>query len=254
MKITFLGTGTSQGIPVIGCECAICKSEDSKDQRLRTSIMIESDATCVVIDSGPDFRQQMLREKVKRVDAILFTHSHKDHIAGLDDIRAFNYFLDKPMDVFATEDVQQVIRSEYFYAFDLNNTYPGIPKFRLHTIERELFTIGDISFIPIEVFHHKLPVLGFRFHDFTYITDAKHISEVEKEKIRGSRWLVLNALRKEKHISHFSLEEAVTLAKEIGAEESYFTHISHQLGLHKMVSKSLPPNISLAFDGLKVYC
>ncbi len=254
MKITFLGTGTSQGIPVIGCDCDVCKSEDVRDQRLRTSIMIETDSTCVVIDSGPDFRQQMLRENVKRVDAILFTHSHKDHIAGLDDIRAFNYFLGKPMDIFATEEVQQVIRSEYFYAFDLNNTYPGIPKFRIHNIDLKPFTIGDLSFIPIEVLHHKMPVLGFRFNDFTYITDANYISAAEKEKIQGSRSMVLNALRKERHISHFNLAEAVALAEEIKAKNTYFTHISHQLGLHQIVSKSLPENIALAFDGLKIYC
>lgn len=252
MKVTFLGTGTSQGIPVISCPCNVCNSNDPRDQRLRTSIMIETDRTCIVVDSGPDFRQQMLREKVKRVDAILFTHAHKDHIAGLDDVRAFNYFLGKPMDAYATNEVQQVIRNEYAYAFDPTNNYPGIPKIKLHTIDMKPFAISDVRFVPVEVFHHKLPVLGFRFADFTYITDANYIAEKEKEKIRGTRYLVLNALRKEKHISHFNLDQAIQLAAEIGAEETYFTHISHQLGLHREISELLPGGMFLAYDGLNI--
>lgn len=252
MKVTFLGTGTSQGIPVISCPCAVCHSPDWRDNRLRTSIMIESDTTCVVVDTGPDFRQQMLRENVKRVDAILFTHAHKDHLGGLDDVRAFNYFLQKPMDVFATREVQQVIRNEYSYAFDLDNDYPGIPKIKLHTIDLNPFIVRDISFTPVEVVHLKLPVLGFRFGDFTYITDANFISEEEKKKIRGTQYLVLNALRIEKHISHFSLDEAIALAEEIGAENTYFTHISHQLGRHEQVAAHLPKGIYLAHDGLKI--
>lgn len=252
MKVTFLGTGTSQGIPVISCPCPICNSRDARDQRLRSSIMIESGTTCIVIDSGPDFRQQMLREKVKQLDAVLFTHAHKDHLAGLDDVRAFNYFLQKPMEVYATPMVQDVIRNEFSYAFDLTNNYPGIPRIRLHTIGLDPFKIGDVGFQPIEVFHFKLPVLGFRFHDFTYITDANAISAEEKKKMEGTRFLVLNALRKETHISHFSLDEAIALAREIGAEATYFTHISHQLGLHEEISEQLPANIFLAYDGLKI--
>lgn len=252
MKVTFLGTGTSQGIPVISCPCAVCQSPDPRDQRLRTSIMIESDSTCISVDAGPDFRQQMLREKVQRLDAVLFTHAHKDHLAGLDDVRAFNYFLQKPMDVYATFQVQEVIRNEFAYAFNRENDYPGIPKIKLHTIDLNPFSIGNIAFHPVEVFHFKLPVLGFRFADFTYITDANFISEEEKKKIRGTRFLVLNALRKEKHISHFNLAEAIALAEEIGAEATYFTHISHQLGNHEEVIKQLPPTIFLAYDGLKI--
>lgn len=252
MRVTFLGTGTSQGIPVISCPCPVCNSADPHDQRLRTSIMIESDTTCVVVDTGPDFRQQMLREKVKRADAILFTHGHKDHVAGLDDIRAFNYFMQKPMEVYATQEVQQVIRNEYSYAFDPENDYPGIPRIKLHTIDLNPFSIGDISFVPIEVFHHKLPVLGFRFDDFTYITDANFISGEEKQKIQGSRYVVLNALRIDKHISHFSLSEAIDIGRELNAEATYFTHISHQMGKHQSVSEHLPTGIFLAYDGLKI--
>jgi phosphoribosyl 1,2-cyclic phosphate phosphodiesterase len=184
--------------------------------------MVESEKTRIVIDSGPDFRQQMLREDVKRLDAVLFTHAHKDHIAGLDDVRAFNYFLQRPMDVYATPEVKEAIRIEYYYAFDTTIEYPGIPKIDLHTIGLEPFDIGDIHFIPIQVMHYRLPVHGFRFGDFTYITDASFISDVEKEKVRGTRYLVLNALRKEKHISHFNLDEAIELAKDIGAERTWF--------------------------------
>lgn len=252
MKVTFLGTGTSQGIPVISCPCSVCQSVDAHDQRLRTSILIESESTAIVVDTGPDFRQQMLREEVKRLDAVLFTHGHKDHVAGLDDVRAFNYFLQKPMDVYATGPVQEIIRNEFSYAFDRENDYPGIPKIKLHTIDLEPFSIGDISFQPIEVYHLKLQVLGFRFGDFTYITDANYISDTEKEKIKGSRFLVLNALRVDKHVSHFNLAEAIALAQEIGAEATYFTHISHQLGLHQEVSRQLPPDVFLAYDGLKI--
>ncbi len=252
MKVTFLGTGTSQGIPVISCPCSVCQSVDAHDQRLRTSILIESESTAIVVDTGPDFRQQMLREKVKRLDAVLFTHGHKDHVAGLDDVRAFNYFLQKPMDVYATGPVQEIIRNEFSYAFDRENDYPGIPKIRLHTIDLEPFSIGDISFQPIEVYHLKLQVLGFRFGDFTYITDANYISDTQKEKIKGSRFLVLNALRVDKHVSHFNLAEAIALAQEIGAEATYFTHISHQLGMHQEVSRQLPPDVFLAYDGLNI--
>jgi phosphoribosyl 1,2-cyclic phosphate phosphodiesterase len=252
LRVTFLGTGTSQGIPVIACPCEVCHSSDLKDKRFRTSAMVEIETQTIVIDSGPDFRQQMLREDVRKVDAILLTHAHKDHTAGLDDVRAFNYFLKRPMDVYATPGVQQALRTEYFYAFDKKNNYPGIPQINLKTVGLKPFLIESIVVTPIEVFHHKLPVLGYRIGDFTYITDANLIHEEEREKINGSRILVLNALRKEKHISHFSLDEAVELAKQIGAEQTYFTHISHQLGLHEEVSKSLPEGMYLAYDGLKL--
>jgi phosphoribosyl 1,2-cyclic phosphate phosphodiesterase len=252
LRVTFLGTGTSQGVPVISCPCEVCQSTNTKDKRLRTSVMIEEKDFTLVIDGGPDFRQQLLREKVKKLDAILVTHSHKDHIAGLDDVRAFNYFTQRPMDIYATEEVQEAIRHEFYYAFDPSNNYPWIPKMQFHSITLAPFEIGPLKIIPVEVLHHKLPVLGFRIGDFTYITDASSIAEEEFQKIKGTKILVLNALRKEKHISHFNLEEAIALSQRAGAEISYFTHMSHQMGLHDAVSKELPQNIFLAYDGLKV--
>jgi phosphoribosyl 1,2-cyclic phosphate phosphodiesterase len=251
VTVTFLGTGTSQGVPVIACNCEVCTSTDPRDKRLRTSILIESDEKIVVIDSGPDFRYQMLREQVQHLDAIVFTHEHKDHVAGMDDIRAFNYKQRAPLDVYAEPRVQASLKREFAYIFD-EIKYPGVPQLNLHTIGHDPFDIGDIHFIPIEVMHYKLPVLGFRINDFTYITDAKTVSEAEKEKIKGSKILVINALQTENHISHFTLEEAISFAEEIKAEKTYFTHISHRLGLHQVVSELLPPNIELALDGLKL--
>lgn len=249
--VTFLGTGTSQGVPIIGCTCEVCQSSDSRDKRLRSSIHVQTDRTSVVIDSGPDFRQQMLREQINRLDAIVFTHGHKDHTAGFDDIRAFNYIQKKDMEVYCDERVDSVLRKDYDYVFAAQK-YPGVPQANLNIIENEAFRVNDLLFEPIETLHYKLPVFGFRIGDFTYITDANYISEEEKEKIKGSKTLVLNALRKEKHISHFTLEEAIELAQEIGADKTYFTHISHQLGLHENVSKELPEGIELAYDGLKI--
>nr|WP_294894014.1 MBL fold metallo-hydrolase [uncultured Pedobacter sp.] len=249
MKITFLGTGTSQGVPVIACNCDICKSTDPRDKRLRSSILIESAEKTVIIDTGPDFRQQMLREDVQKLDAVVFTHEHKDHIAGLDDIRAFNFKQKSAMDIYADLAVQKALQREFNYIF-ADFKYPGIPLVDLHTIGSEPFSVGDIDFNPIEVIHFKLPVLGFRIKDFTYITDAKTVSEAEQEKIRGSKILVINALQREKHISHFTLEEAIAFAQKIGAEKTYFTHISHRLGKYKDVSKELPAGIELAYDGL----
>ena len=249
--ITFLGTGTSQGVPIIGCTCDVCQSTNLRDKRLRSSIHIQTDRTSVVIDSGPDFRQQMLREQINRLDAIVFTHGHKDHTAGFDDIRAFNYIQKKDMEVYCDERVDSVLRKDYDYVFAAQK-YPGVPQANLNIIENESFRVNDLLFEPIETLHYKLPVFGFRIGDFTYITDANYISEAEKEKIKGSKTLVLNALRKEKHISHFTLEEAIELAQEIGADKTYFTHISHQLGLHERVSKDLPDGIELAYDGLKI--
>jgi phosphoribosyl 1,2-cyclic phosphate phosphodiesterase len=249
VTITFLGTGTSQGVPVIACTCPVCLSTDKHDKRLRTSILIEGDGKVICIDSGPDFRYQMLREKVMHLDAIVFTHEHKDHIAGMDDIRAFNYFQQGPVDIYADFRVQRALTREFPYVFD-GTGYPGIPQVNLKTITSEPFLIGDIKFIPIEVMHYKLPVKGFRINDFTYITDAKTISESEKQLIKGSSILVINALQKQTHISHFTLEEAIAFAQEIGAERTYFTHISHQLGLHDAVESELPRNMHLAYDGL----
>lgn len=251
MQITFLGTGTSQGVPIIACNCEICQSDDTRDKRLRSSILIEEKGKTFVIDTGPDFRQQMLRENVKKMDAIIFTHEHKDHTAGFDDIRAFNYVSKKKMEVYASANVQEAIKREFAYIFS-SFKYPGIPEINLHLLENKLTTIDGVDFMPIEVMHYKLPVFGFRINDFTYITDANYISDKEKEKIKGSKVIVLNALRRETHISHFTLEQAIELVQELKPEKAYFTHISHQLGLHADVAKELPSNIELAYDGLKI--
>jgi phosphoribosyl 1,2-cyclic phosphate phosphodiesterase len=251
VTITFLGTGTSQGVPVIACECEVCASADARDKRLRTSILVEGGDKTIVIDSGPDFRYQMLRAKVMHLDAIVFTHEHKDHVAGMDDIRAFNYKQQGPVDVYADSRVQLALRREFPYIFD-DKGYPGIPQVQMHTIGLQPFDIGNVHFTPIQVMHYKLPVLGFRIKDFTYITDAKTVSEPEKQKIRGSKILVVNALQKEKHISHFTLAEAIAFANDINAETTYFTHISHRLGKHQDITKELPAHIKLAYDGLKL--
>lgn len=250
-RVVFLGTGTSQGVPVIGCNCAACRSADPRDNRLRSSIMIQWNGTTLVVDSGPDFRQQMLRENVRDVDAILFTHEHKDHTGGLDDVRSFNYLKQKPMDVFAEERVIRSLQQEFAYVF-AEKKYPGVPQVELHEICNEPFEFAGIKIIPIRVLHYHLPVLGFRIGDFTYITDANYIPEEEKEKIAGSKFLVLNALRKQKHISHFTLDEAIKLASELSPRRCYLTHISHQLGLYEEIQNDLPPNVSLAYDGLQI--
>lgn len=252
MKVTFLGTGTSQGVPVIACNCRVCTSADAKDKRLRSSILVSfEEAGNIVVDTTPDFRTQMLRAGVKHMEAVLITHSHKDHIAGMDDIRAFNYFQQQPIDIYASVFSQEVIMREFSYAF-ADHKYPGIPEINLCTIDDDPFELNGETIIPINVMHHKMPVLGFRFGDFTYITDANFIAEAEKEKIRGSKVLVLNALRKEKHISHFTLDEAIALGRELEVPQVYFTHISHQLGLHEEVSAALPPGMALAYDGLEI--
>ncbi len=251
MKITFLGTGTSQGVPLIGCPCDVCQSIDPHNKRLRTSILVEDKGKVIVVDTGPDFRAQMLREKVRQLDAVVFTHEHKDHTAGFDDIRAFNFIGKKKIDVYASERVQEAIKREYAYIFS-DFKYPGIPEINLFLLHNELTTIHGIEFLPIEVLHYKLPVFGFRIGDFTYITDANYISEKEKEKIKGSKVLVLNALRKEPHISHFTFEEALKVIEELKPETAYLTHISHQLGLHGEISKELPDGVALAYDGLKI--
>lgn len=251
MKITFLGTGTSQGVPVIACHCEVCTSSDVRNNRLRTSVMIEYKSKVLVIDSGPDFRYQMLREKVQQLDAILFTHEHKDHVAGLDDVRAFNFKHDREIDVYAEERVQHALKNEFSYIFS-GIHYPGIPRVVMHDIQNEEFNIQGVDVLPIRVMHYKLPVYGFRIGDFTYITDAKSITDEELEKIKGSKVLVLNALRREEHISHFTLEEAVDLAQKLKIPQTYFTHISHQLGLHEEVCAELPAGISLAYDTLSI--
>jgi phosphoribosyl 1,2-cyclic phosphate phosphodiesterase len=249
MKLTFLGTGTSQGVPVIACNCAICCSQNPKDQRLRTSVLIQEENQTIVIDSGPDFRLQLLREKIQSLDAVLFTHEHKDHIAGLDDVRAFNYRYDKAMNVYCTDAVETALRREFNYVFE-NQHYPGVPKIQLHNINDQTFPLGCWAVTPLPVMHLNLPVLGFRIGHLSYVTDANFMSEETKERIKGSQILILNALRNEKHPSHFTLEEAIDLANELEAPQVYFTHISHQLGLHDDVQSKLPPHMHLAYDGL----
>ncbi len=250
-KITFLGTGTSSGVPMIACSCEVCTSADSRDKRLRTSIFVETASTSIVVDTTPDFRYQMLRHGAKKLDAVLFTHPHKDHTAGLDDVRAFNFFMDKPMQIYANQLTIEALTREFAYAF-ADKKYPGVPNLEMNSIDLEPFSIGDLRIIPIQVWHLKMPVFGFRFGDFCYITDANKIDEEEKDKIRGSKVLVVNALRKEKHISHYTLAEAVALAQELEVGEAYFTHISHQLGLHAEIEASLPKGIHLAYDGLQI--
>ncbi|MDP4224365.1 MAG: MBL fold metallo-hydrolase [Bacteroidota bacterium] len=253
MKVTFLGTGTSQGVPVIACECSTCLSEDIRDKRLRTSVLIEKDGINLVIDAGPDFRQQMLRENIKRLDAIILTHEHKDHISGMDDVRAFNYKSQDAIDVFAEERVQKAVRKEYSYVF-AEYQYPGIPKMRLNAITEQNFNINGITLTPLRVYHYRLPVYGFRIDQLAYITDANYIPEETKEKIYGVKYLVINALRKEKHISHFSLREAIDFIRQVSPRKAYITHISHQMGRYEDIQKSMPPEIVLAYDGLKFQC
>lgn len=248
IKVTFLGTGTSQGVPPIGCTSEVCLSQNPKDKRLRSSIHLDIDGISIVIDAGPDFRYQMIRAGINRIDALLFTHEHRDHTAGLDDIRPYNYLQEDHLDVYCTQRVLNTFKKQYHYIFD-KNPYPGIPLIRFHHIDNNPFDVRGIPIIPIEVMHYKLPVLGFRVGNFTYITDANYIAEKEQHKAKGSQHLVLNALRKESHISHFTLDEAVNQAFKIGAENTWFTHMSHQIGLHDEVNAALPSNMQLAYDG-----
>jgi len=251
LNITILGTGTSTGVPMIACPCEVCSSTNPKDKRLRSSILVQSETTTFVVDTTPDFRQQMLRINNKKLDAVLFTHPHKDHTAGLDDVRAYNFFSHQAMNVYANSLTEEALKREFAYVFS-DKRYPGIPELSLNTIDETPFFIGDIKVIPIQVWHYKMPVYGFRFGNFTYITDANRIDENEKLKIKGSEVLVLNALRKEDHISHFTLQQAVDLVQELEVPTAYFTHISHQLGKHDDVNAILPKDIQLAYDGLQI--
>jgi phosphoribosyl 1,2-cyclic phosphate phosphodiesterase len=251
VKLTFLGTGTSQGVPLIACTCEICQSKNTKDKRLRSSVLIEHADSSFVIDTGPDFRQQMLRADVKNVDAVIFTHEHNDHIIGLDDVRAYNFIHKKAIDIYATTRVQEAIHRLFPYIFS-DTKYPGIPKLELHTIFDEPFKINQSTFIPINVLHYKMPVKAFRIENITYITDANFITEEEKEKIKGSEIIIVNALRKEEHISHFTFNQAVALMQELKPKKAYFTHISHQLGKYEDIKKQLPDWIEPAYDGLVI--
>ena len=249
MKITFLGTGTSQGIPVIACDCKVCKSDNPKDNRLRTSVLIEVENQTIVIDTGPDFRQQMLRENVQKLDAIVFTHQHKDHVAGMDDVRAFNYKFKKDMDLYCTAEVEEALIREFPYVFSTYK-YPGVPEVKIHNIKNEPFTIGGVEVLPIEALHYKLSVFGYRIKDFVYLTDISAITEKEKEKMKDAKVIVLDALRKTPHISHLSMQQAVDLLEELNPQKGYIIHISHLMGLHNEVVKELPDFIKPAHDGL----
>lgn len=251
LTITFLGTGTSSGVPMVACDCGVCKSNDAKDQRLRSSILVQSSKTSFVVDTTPDFRYQMLREQVKKLDAVLYTHPHKDHIAGLDDVKAFTFVSGNAMQIFANELTQEALKREFYYIFT-DKKYPGIPQVNINTIDLTPFSIGDIPVIPILVWHLNMPVLGFRFGDFTYITDANRMEETEKDKIKGSKTLVINALRHKKHLSHFTLDEAINLVQELNVPQAYFTHISHQLGKHQQINSELPNGVELAYDGMRL--
>ena len=251
MKITLLGTGTSQGVPVIACNCEVCESKESKDKRLRSSVMIEVDNQIIVIDTGPDFRQQMLREEVEKVDAILFTHHHKDHVAGMDDIRAFNFRWKKDMQVYCTRLTEKALRNEFPYIFS-NDNYPGTPKIKINTIFNRAFKINKTTIIPIEAKHYLMPVLGFRINNFVYLTDVSAISDKEKEKMKGLDLIILDALRKEEHISHFNLKQALVLLDELKPKKALLTHMSHYMGLHDVVNRELPIHIELAYDGQQI--
>lgn len=251
MKITFLGTGTSQGIPVIGSQHPVCLSEDPRDKRLRTSIMVEWDNYRYIVDCGPDFRQQMIANNVNRIDGILFTHEHTDHIIGLDDIRPF-YFREGEIPIYAQPRVLKDLKVRFAYIFQEENKYPGAPSVKVNILENKPFKLGNIPITPIKIFHGKLPIFGFRFDNFAYITDAKTIPPEEMEKLKGVKVLVLNALRKEPHHSHFNLGEALKIVEKIKPEKTYLTHISHLLGFHRVVEKELPENVHLAYDNLKI--
>lgn len=249
MKLIFLGTGTSQGIPIITCKCEVCTSTDARDLRLRTSALIEVDGKNIVIDAGPDFRQQMLKNNIERVDAILLTHEHKDHIAGLDDVRPYNYSSKKAMDIFCEHRVHEALKREYAYVFS-ENKYPGIPEFNIVEISEHAFLFHSISVLPVRVMHMNLPVFGFRICDLTYITDASFIDDENMDKIKGTQVLVLNTLRREAHYSHFNLEQTLEIIKIIKPKIAFLTHVGHHMGLYDEVIKELPSNVFLAYDGL----
>jgi phosphoribosyl 1,2-cyclic phosphate phosphodiesterase len=249
--ITVLGTGTSQGVPVVACDCAVCASTDSRDKRLRASVLVETPDNILAIDAGPDFRQQMLRERIKHLDAILITHDHKDHIGGIDDIRAFNWVNQQPMQIFGSPQALKTIQKDFSYAFE-KVKYPGVPEIKLNPVQADSFNINGDKIIPISALHGSLPILGFRIADFSYLTDASTINVEELDKMRGSKVVIINGLRIKKHHSHFNLIEAIEILQELNPREGYITHISHQLGFHEAINKTLPKGIQLAYDGLKI--
>lgn len=251
MKVTFLGTGTSQGVPVIACDCEVCKSLDYRDKRTRTSIHIQVDGKSIVFDTGPDFREQMLRERINHLDAVIYTHEHKDHTAGLDDVRSYNFKQDMDMPVYGRKPVLEQIQREFAYIFAVNK-YPGIPKVKLYEIENKPFQVEGIDILPVDVWHYKLPVFGYRIKDFTYITDVNFIPDEEKDKIRGSKVLVLSALQKNSHLSHFNLEQAIDMVRELEIPQAYFIHMGHRMGLHRNIEEELPEGMELAYDGLQI--
>jgi phosphoribosyl 1,2-cyclic phosphate phosphodiesterase len=249
MKLSFLGTGTSQGVPVITCRCDVCTSTDKRDKRLRSSILVETGDRTIVIDTGPDFRQQMLRVGVQNLDAVLYTHGHRDHIAGLDDIRAFNFITRRPMDVYAEERVVRALQNEFPYIF-AERSYPGIPRVNVHLIDTSPFNVNGVGVIPVRALHYRLPVLGFRIGSMAYVTDANHIPEDELPKLEELDVLIICALRKKEHISHYNLDQALAVIKRLRPRSAYLTHIGHQLGLHAEVEKDLPGGVHLAYDEL----
>ena len=249
--LTFLGTGTSQGVPMIGCGCKVCHSNDPRDHRLRSSVLVEHDGLTILVDAGPDFRQQMLRAGVSHLDAIILTHNHKDHTGGLDDIRAFNYLEKKASEIYCEKYVEESLRMEYSYAF-AEVRYPGAPEWNVHIIDDKPFSINGVEIIPIRGMHYKLPVLGFRFGNIAYCTDMNHIPEEEFSKLDGLEHFIINTVRYGKHISHFSLEEAVAVAQKVGAKNSWLTHLSHQLPCYSDLAAELPDGILPAYDGLTI--
>lgn len=250
-KLIFLGSGTSQGVPVIACNCPTCCSSNTKDKRLRASVLVELPGLSFAIDAGPDFRQQMLREQVQHLDAILLTHEHKDHIAGLDDVRAFNFKQKKDFPIYCTPKVEAALRREFHYAFE-HNSYPGVPRFHIEQLQKGSFQLNNYSIEAIEVWHHQMQVFGFRIGKIAYITDAKTISDEQKAKLFGLDIFIVNVLHEYTHLSHFNLEEALALIDEIKPKQTYLTHISHLFGLHDVVNDKLPDNVKLAYDGLSL--